>query len=148
MEVILLEKIANLGKLGDKVNVKPGYARNFLFPKSLAKPATRENMEEFEARRAELEKAEAEKLKAAQAEAAKVHGKSVTIQHMAGEEGKLFGSITTQEIAVAITEAYIEVEKKQIRMNDAIRTVCQEVVEVSFHPDVVAEVTVIVEPEA
>jgi large subunit ribosomal protein L9 len=117
MQVILLEKIDNLGALGDKVNVKNGYGRNFLLPTGKALPATAANIAEFEAKRAELEKAQAEKLAAANARKAKVEElASVTIAHNAGDEGKLFGSVGTSDIADAITAAGVEVARSEVRL--------------------------------
>ena len=116
MEVILLDKIAKLGGLGDKVTVKSGYARNFLLPKGKAVFASKANVEHFEARRADLEKKLAEQLTAAQARAAKLAELAeITIASKAGDEGKLFGSIGTRDIADAITEAGVEVVKAEVR---------------------------------
>jgi len=117
MNVILLDKVANLGSLGDNVTVKSGYARNFLFPKGKAVPATKANLEQFEARRAELEKKVAEELAAAEARAAKVTELAeITIVSKAGDEGKLFGSIGTRDIAEAISEAGVAVVKAEVKM--------------------------------
>jgi len=118
MQVILLSKVENLGSLGDVVNVRPGYARNFLIPYAKAKPATKANMAEFEERRAELEKKAAEELAAAQARADKIGEEaSVTIPVKAGAEGKLFGSVGTDEVAAAVNEAFgVEMEKREVRM--------------------------------
>ena len=118
MEVILLEKIGRMGDVGDKVNVRSGYARNFLFPFSKAIPATRENLADFEARKAELMKIAAEKLAAAQARADKLAGLVITIEANAGDEGKLFGSIGTRDIADAITAAGHETEKSEVLLPD------------------------------
>lgn len=146
MEVILLEKIANLGSLGDKVSVKPGFARNYLVPQGKAKPATAANLEEFESKRAEFEAAEAERLIAAQTRGAMFNEKSITIAHQAGEEGKLFGSVTTHEVAECITAELGEVGKQEIRMPEGpIRSIGEYVVEVAVHSDVVVNVTIIVE---
>lgn len=114
MEVILLEKVGRMGQVGDKVNVRAGYARNFLFPFSKAIPATKENLASFEARKAELLKVAAEKLAAAQARADKLSGMLVTIEANAGDEGKLFGSVGTRDIADAITAAGQAVEKAEV----------------------------------
>ncbi|MEX0828427.1 MAG: 50S ribosomal protein L9 [Haliea sp.] len=114
MNVILLEKIGKIGDVGDQVNVKAGYARNFLFPFSKAVPATRENVAEFEARKAELVKAAEEKLAITRARAEKINGMSITIEANAGEEGKLFGSIGTADIADALTAAGEETEKSEV----------------------------------
>ena len=140
MEVILLEKIENLGGLGDKVKVRAGYARNFLIPQAKAKYATAENVAEFEARRAELEKA------AAEARKAKIDGLEVTITAAAGGEGKLFGSVGTQDIAEAISAAAgVEVEKREVRMPEGpVRAAGEYEFEVHLHSDVDALVKVIV----
>jgi large subunit ribosomal protein L9 len=145
MELILLEKIANLGDLGDKVNVKAGYGRNYLLPQRKAAAATAENVAAFEVRRAELEKAAAEKKAAAQARAAQLAELQITISAVAGEEGKLFGSIGTHDIADAITAAGVEVEKSEVRMpNGTIRHLGEFDVDVHLHSDVEAIVKVIV----
>ncbi len=115
MEVILLEKVDNLGNLGDKVQVKSGYARNYLIPQGKAKYATPANIAEFEARRAELEKAAVEALEAAKARAASLEGMEIVITAMAGNEGKLFGSIGTQDIADAVTAAGGPVARRRDR---------------------------------
>ena len=114
MEVILLEKVGRVGNVGDKINVKAGYARNFLFPFAKAIPATKENLADFEARKAELLKAAATKLAAAQARADKLNGTSIRIEANAGDEGKLFGSIGTRDIADAVTAAGQKVEKSEV----------------------------------
>ncbi|MEY3659815.1 MAG: 50S ribosomal protein L9 [Pseudohongiellaceae bacterium] len=114
MEVILLEKLGRTGGVGDKINVRAGYARNFLFPFSKAIPATKENLANFEARKAELLKAAAERLSAAEARASKLAGLSVTISANAGDEGKLFGSIGTRDIADAVTAAGHAVGKSEV----------------------------------
>ena len=118
MEVILLERIGRMGNVGDKVSVRAGYARNFLFPFGKAIPATKENLADFEARKAELMKVAAEKLAAAQARADKLAGLEVTIEANAGDEGKLFGSVGTRDIADAITAAGHEVEKSEVLLPD------------------------------
>ncbi|HDP88652.1 MAG TPA: 50S ribosomal protein L9 [Thioalkalivibrio sp.] len=149
MEVILLEKIENLGGLGDKVKVRAGYARNYLIPQAKAKYATAENVAEFEARRAELEKAAAEALAAAETRKAKVDGLEVTITAASGSEGKLFGSVGTQDIADAITAAAgVEVEKREVRMPEGpVRQAGEYEFEVHLHSDVDALVKVIVDGE-
>ena len=145
MELILLEKIANLGDLGDKVNVKAGYGRNYLLPQRKAAAATAENVAAFEVRRAELEKAAAEKKAVAEARAAQLAELQITISAVAGEEGKLFGSIGTHDIADAITAAGVEVEKSEVRMpNGTIRHLGEFDVDVHLHSDVEAIVKVIV----
>jgi len=150
MEIILLEKIENLGALGDKVSVKSGFARNFLIPTGKAKYATKANVEEFEALRAELEKAAAELLTAAQARASKFSDVSVTIEAQAGNEGKLFGSVTNSEVADAISKASGEVvEKRQVRMPDGpLRLLGDYEITIHLHSDVDAVVKVTVVEEA
>src|SRR6056297_747008 len=141
MEVILLEKVANLGSLGDKVKVKAGYGRNFLLPYGKAVPATEANLKAFEERRAELEKAAAEKQAAAQARAEALEGAAFTISSKAGEEGKLFGSIGVRDIADAITAAGTEVEKSEVRLPEGpIRVTGEYEIELQLHSDV--EVTI------
>ena len=149
MEVILLEKIGRLGGLGDKVNVKSGYGRNYLIPKGKAVFATEANVAEFEARRAELEAAAAEKLSGAEARAAEIAGlASVTIVATAGDEGKLFGSVGTREIADAAAEKGVELNKSEISMPEGvIRHLGEYSVEIQLHPDVTATLAVVVETE-
>ena len=149
MEVILLEKVVNLGNLGDKVNVKSGFARNFLVPHQKAVLATKEKIAEFEKRRAELEKAAAEKLSAAQTRAAALSKIEVVITHKAGEEGKLFGSVGTQDIADAMTAAGAEVDKREVRLPEGIiRHVGDYAIDVNLHADVTVTVTVQIVAEA
>ncbi|MBB2899022.1 MULTISPECIES: 50S ribosomal protein L9 [Pseudomonas] len=148
MDVILLEKIANLGNLGDKVNVKGGYARNFLLPQGKATAATAANVEAFEARRAELEKQAAEKKSEADARAAKLADLTVTIAANSGDEGKLFGSIGTRDIAEAVSAAGVELDKSEVRLpNGALRSVGEYDVEVHLHTDVEATVKIVVVAE-
>lgn len=148
MNVILLEKIVNLGDLGDSVKVKAGYGRNFLIPQGKAVPATPDNVEKFEARRAELEKTAAEKLSTAQARKDAMNNLAITIAQKAGDEGKLFGSVGTSDIAHAISEAGVPVEKREIRLpTGAIRQIGDYTIEVELHSDVVAEISVSVVPE-
>lgn len=148
MEVILLEKVANLGSLGDKVKVKAGYGRNFLLPFGKAVPATETNVKEFEARRAELEKAAADKLAAAQARAEALEGASFTITSKAGDEGKLFGSIGVRDVADAVSTGGTEVEKSEVRMPEGpIRAVGEYELELQLHTDVVTTVKVTVVAE-
>jgi large subunit ribosomal protein L9 len=144
MEVILLEKVRNLGGLGEKVKVRSGYGRNFLIPKGLAVMATADNMAKFEARRAELEKAAADHLAAAQARAAKLAALGeITIAANAGEEGKLFGSVGTADIADAITAAGVEVAKAEVKMpQGALRHTGEFSIDVALHSDVTQAVTV------
>lgn len=148
MNVILLEKVQNLGNLGDVVSVKPGFARNYLIPQGKAKPATPENMAEFEARRAELERQAAEQLAQAQAAYEQLNGQVITVLAVAGDEGKLFGSVGTQDIAEKLNEAGFEVERKQVRMPEgAIRQVGTYEIDIQLHPDVVATINVDVQAE-
>ena len=145
MEVILLQKVDNLGGLGDKVKVKSGYGRNYLIPHGYAKPATPENVAEFEARRAELEKAAAETLAAAEARKTKLDGQTVTITSKSGGEGKLFGSIGTVDIAEAATAAGFEVERKEVRLPEGpIRVTGEHEVELHLHADVNATIKVVI----
>jgi len=148
MEVILLQKVENLGNLGDKVKVRAGYGRNFLIPQGKAKPATATNVAEFEKRRAELEKQAADMLAAALARKAGLDGKSVTINAKAGQEGKLFGSVGTVDIAEALTSAGLKVERKEVRMPQGpIRMAGEHKVEIHLHTDVNVEVTITVVAE-
>jgi large subunit ribosomal protein L9 len=143
MNVILLEKVQNLGGLGEQVSVKPGYARNFLIPQGKAKPATKDNVAEFEARRAELEKVAAEQLAAAQATYEKMNGMVVSVEASAGEEGKLFGSVGTQDIADALSAAGFTVERRQVRMPEGVlRHTGTFEIDVQLHTDVVASINV------
>lgn len=149
MQIILLEKVANLGNLGDVVKVKDGYARNFLIPSRQARRATAVAIKEFEAKRAELEKAAAEKLAAAQALGESLSGKTVKIAQKAGVDGRLFGSVTNADIAEALTKTGFAVSKSQVRLPlGPLKTVGEFAVNVAAHTDVVVEVTVHVVPEA
>ncbi|MEJ2307714.1 MAG: 50S ribosomal protein L9 [Gammaproteobacteria bacterium] len=148
MEVILLDNIANLGGLGDKVTVKAGYGRNFLVPQGLALPATRSNIEAFEARRAELEEQAAERLAAAEQRKAKIDGSTVTISRKAGDEGKLFGSVGTADIAEALTAAGMDVDKAEVRLPEGVfRATGDYDVVIHLHADVDASITVSVVAE-
>lgn len=148
MEVILLEKVANLGNLGDKVTIKSGYGRNFLIPRGKAAPATAAKIAEFETRRAELEKAAVEKLLAAQSRAATLEKLTIVILHKAGEEGKLFGSVGTQNIADAINQAGGEIAKHEVRLPDgAIRHTGDYSVDIQLHSDVVITMSINVSAE-
>lgn len=148
MDVILLEKVRNLGNLGDKVSVKSGYGRNFLIPQNKAVPATASNVASFEARRAELEREASELLSAAQMRAEKLEALSVTIVGNAGDEGKLFGSIGTADVAAAVTAAGVELSKAEVRMPEgAIRAIGEYSVAVHLHVDVDSSVSVIVTAE-
>ena len=141
MEVILLEKVANLGSLGDKVKVKSGYGRNFLLPYGKAVAATADNLKAFEERRAELEKAAADKLAAAQSRAEALEGQSFTISSKAGDEGKLFDSIGVRDIADAITAGGTEVEKSEVRLPEGpIRVTGEYEIELQLHTDVTVTV--------
>jgi large subunit ribosomal protein L9 len=148
MEVILLQKVENLGNLGDKVKVRPGYGRNYLVPLGKAASATSENLAKFEARRAELETAAQEALAGAQARLAALAELSVTITAKAGEEGKLFGSVGSSDIAEAITAAGVEVSKHEVRLpSGPCRTAGEFMIELHLHTDVNAQVKLIIIPE-
>jgi large subunit ribosomal protein L9 len=143
MQIILLEKVVNVGNLGDIVKVKDGFARNYLIPQKLARRATKEAIAEFEVRRAELEKAAAEKLAAAQALAEKMSGLTIQIAQKAGVDGRLFGSVTNADIAETLTKQGFAVEKVQVRMPEGpLKMVGDHPVHVSLHTDVVVDVTV------
>ncbi len=145
MQVILLEKVANLGNLGDVVKVRDGYARNFLIPTHAARRATEAAIKDFETKRADLEKAAGEKLAASQALAEKMNGRTVHITQKAGVDGRLFGSVTNADIADALTRIDFKVAKAQVRMpNGPLKTVGEHTVTVVPHTDVVAEVKVVV----
>ena len=145
MQVILLEKVGKLGDLGDQVNVKSGYGRNFLIPLGKAVPASAGNVADFEARRAELEAVAAEKVAAAQARADKLAGVVVTMESNAGEEGKLFGSIGTRDIADAISATGNEVAKSEVKMPEGvIRELGEYDISVQLHSDVTTVVKVVV----
>lgn len=149
MQVILLEKIINLGTLGDVVRVKDGYARNFLIPQRKAKRATAANLAEFEKRRAELEKAHAEILAQMQEKAAKLDGLMVQITQKAGVDGKLFGSVTNVDIADALKKQGFDVPKASIRMPEGpLKTIGDFPLKLSLHADVVVSITVSVLGEA
>jgi large subunit ribosomal protein L9 len=149
MQIILLEKVANLGDLGDVVKVKDGYARNFLIPTRRARRATEVALKEFEAKRAELEKAAAEKLAAAKALGDQMAGKTVRIAQKAGVDGRLFGSVTNHDIAEGLAKLGLKVVKGQIRMpTGPLKTVGEHAVSVAAHHDVVVDVTVQVVAEA
>ena len=149
MQIILLEKIANLGNLGDVVKVKDGYARNFLSPSKGARRATEAAIKEFETRRADLEKAAAEKLAAAQALQEQLAGKVVHITQKAGVDGRLFGSVTNADIAEALTKMGFAIQKAQVRMpTGPLKLTGEHAVSVSPHTDVVADITVQVVAQA
>ncbi|PHV11736.1 50S ribosomal protein L9 [Chitinimonas sp. BJB300] len=146
MQIILLEKVANLGGLGDVVNVKPGYARNFLIPQGKAKRASEANLKAFEARRAELEAQQAEVLTQAQARAEKLEGFAVTIAQKAGVDGRLFGSVTNQDLAEAITVAAgVTVTKMEVRLPEGpFKAIGEYDLVVALHHDVTANLKVTV----
>ena len=149
MQLILLQKVVNLGNLGDKVTVKPGYGRNFLVPQGKAVPATATNLAEFEARRAEYEAKAKASLDGAEGRKAKLEGASVTISANASTEGKLYGSVGPRDIAEALTKAGMPVEKSEVVMGEgAIRHIGETEVLVHLHADVEVAVKVVVEPEA
>jgi large subunit ribosomal protein L9 len=145
MQVILLEKVVNLGGLGDVVKVKQGYARNYLIPQGKARRATDVAIKEFEARRSELEKAQAERLAAAQGEGEKLNGLTIQLGAKAGVDGRLFGSVTNFDIAEALAKQGFHVSKAQIRMpTGPLKTVGEHHVTVALHTDVATEITVTV----
>jgi large subunit ribosomal protein L9 len=149
MQVILMEKVVNLGALGDVVKVKDGFARNFLIPQGKAKRATEANIQAFAERRAELERQQAEKLAEAQARAAKLEGVTVQISQKAGVDGKLFGSVGTVDIVDALKAQGVEVAKSEVRMPAGpIKAIGEYPVELALHTDVVAAITVAVSAAA
>ena len=149
MQIILLEKVVNLGQLGDIVKVKDGYARNYLIPQRMARRATKAAIEEFEAKRAELEKIQADKLAAAQAVGEKLNGLAIEIPNKAGVDGRLFGSVTNFDIAEALGKQGFKIEKAMVRLPDGpLKAIGEYKVEVAPHADVVSEVTVTVVQEA
>ena len=148
MELILLEKVQNLGDLGDKVNVKPGYGRNFLVPQGKAVPATAANIAEFEARRAELEKAAMEKLSSAEDRLKVLEGLVITMTANASEEGRLYGSIGPREIAIAVEQEGPKLEKSEVIMGEGpIRYTGEHDVLLQLHADIETTIKVIVEAE-
>jgi large subunit ribosomal protein L9 len=145
MQIILLEKVVNVGNLGDVVKVKDGYARNFLIPQRMARRATASAVAEFEVKRAELEKVAAAKLSASQAEGEKLSGMTITIGQKAGVDGRLFGSVTNFDIAEALTKQGFAVEKAQVRLpTGPLKTTGEHPVAVALHTDVVVEITIAV----
>jgi large subunit ribosomal protein L9 len=145
MQVILMEKVINLGQLGDVVKVKNGFARNFLIPQGKAKRATESSVADFAARRAELEAAEAAKLVDAQARGAKLEGLTLQIVQKAGVDGKLFGSVTNADVAAALAAQGHKVEKGQVHMATGhLKQIGDHPITIALHPDVVANVTVTV----
>jgi large subunit ribosomal protein L9 len=147
VDVILLKKVGGLGELGDKVAVRPGYGRNYLIPQGLAVSATRKNLEAFEVRRAELERAEADALSAAVSRQQRLEDLTVTIARKAGEEGRLFGSVGTADIAAAVTEAGVEVAKSEVRLpTGPFRATGEYEVSLHLHSDVDATVRIEIVP--
>jgi large subunit ribosomal protein L9 len=149
MQIILLEKVVNLGQLGEVVRVKDGYARNFLIPQGKARRATESAIAEFEARRADLEKVQAEKLAAAQATGSKLEGSTIRVSQKAGVDGRLFGSVTNHDIASALVkQGFKDIEKQMVRMPDGpLKSIGDHKVSVALHSDVVVEVTITVVAE-
>ncbi len=145
MDIILLQKVANLGKIGDRVQVKSGYGRNFLLPKGKATLATPDNIAKFEARRAELEKAARDELESAQARATKFQSLKLTVAAKTGGEGKLFGSIGTSDIVEAIEKLGHEIERSEVRLPQGpIRQVGEHVVQLQLHSDVTVELPIVI----
>ena len=148
MQIILLEKVTNLGGLGDVVKVRDGFARNYLIPQGKAKRATKDNLAEFEQRRADLEKVQAQQLTEAQEKAAKLDGLAVQIAQKAGVDGKLFGSVTNADIAEALKAHGFEVPKANVRMPQGpLKNIGEHPLKVALHTDVVVTVNVTVVPE-
>jgi large subunit ribosomal protein L9 len=148
MQVILMEKVSNLGSLGDVVKVKDGFARNFLIPQGKAKRATPANLKEFEGRRSDLEKKANEQLNGSQERAAKLEGMKVDIAQKAGVDGRLFGSVTNADIAESLTKQGVPVKKAEIRMpTGPIKHIGDFPVTIQLHTDVLANITVHVVPE-
>jgi large subunit ribosomal protein L9 len=150
MQIILLEKVVNLGQLGDVVRVKDGFARNYLIPKGKARRATEAAKKEFEGRRAELEKVQGERLAAARATGDKLEGATIRIAQKAGVDGRLFGSVTNHDVAAALAkQGFPQVEKSMVRMpNGPLKAIGEHKVAVALHSDVTAEVNVTVVAEA
>lgn len=148
MEIILLQKVANLGNIGDRVKVKPGYGRNFLLPQGKATLATPDNVAKFEARRSELEKTAHHELSGAQARASKLAGFKLTITAKAGGEGKLFGSVGTSDIAEACRKAGHEIERSEVRLpHGPIRQAGEHIVHLHLHTDVTVDLPVVIVAE-
>jgi len=148
MQIILMDTVVNLGKLGDVVKVKDGYARNFLIPTRRARRATQANMDAFAVQKAELERVAAEKLAEAQARAAKLEGCSVTVSQKAGVDGRLFGSISNSDIADALVKQGLDVVKNEVRMPEGpLKAIGEYPVVLGLHHDVVANITVVVAGE-
>jgi len=144
MQIILLEKVINLGQLGDVVRVKDGYARNFLIPGGKARRATANAIKEFEARRAELEKAQAERLAEARAQGEKLAGLTVQLTEKAGVDGRLFGSVTNLDVVEALhKQGFPTIEKTMVKLPDGpLKTIGDHKIQVSLHTDVVVDITV------
>ena len=143
MQIILMEKVVNLGNLGDVVKVKDGFARNFLIPQGKAKRATQANLKEFEGRRAELEKKANEALTGSQERAAKLEGMKIDIAQKAGVDGRLFGSVTSADIVEALSKQGIEVKKAEIRMPQGpLKHIGEFPITIQLHSDVLAHITV------
>jgi large subunit ribosomal protein L9 len=148
MEIILLQKVANLGNIGDRVKVKPGYGRNFLLPQGKATLATPDNIAKFEARRAELEKSAHQELSGAQARAAKLSGFKLTLTAKAGGEGKLFGSVGTSDIAEACRKAGYDIERSEVRLpHGPIRQAGEHIVHLHLHTDITVDLPVTIVAE-
>ncbi len=148
MEVILLEKIHNLGKLGDRVRVRPGYGRNYLVPRQKAVPATGDNVAKFEARRAGLEAAQRSALESAMSRAEKLQDLELTIIAKAGNEGRLYGSVGATEICAALAVLGHSIEKKELRLaSGALRNIGRHVIELEFHADLNPTITVVIATE-
>jgi large subunit ribosomal protein L9 len=149
MQVILMEKVANLGQLGEVVKVRSGFARNYLIPQKKAKRATPENLAEFEVRRGELERAQADALNQARARAEKIDGFSLKVTRKAGVDGKLFGSVTNFDVVDELKNQGVEVERSEIRMPAGpIKQVGEHPISLVLHPDVIATITISVQAEA
>ncbi|AUH49912.1 50S ribosomal protein L9 [Chromobacterium sp. ATCC 53434] len=149
MQIILLEKVANLGQLGDVVNVKNGFARNFLIPQGKAKRATDANLKEFEVRRAELEAKQAEILADAKVRAEKLNEAVITIAQKAGVDGRLFGSVTNVDVAAAVTAFGVEVKRHEVRLpNGPFKAIGEYDIEIALHHDVVTPIKIVVVGEA
>jgi large subunit ribosomal protein L9 len=145
MQIILLEKVVNLGQLGDVVKVKDGYGRNFLIPQGKAKRATEANLKEFEARRAELEAKQAQILADAQVRAGKLEGAVITIEQKAGVDGRLFGSVTNVDIAEAVSASGVEIKRHEVRLpNGPLKAIGEYELEIALHHDVVTPVKIVV----
>lgn len=146
MQIILLEKVVNVGNLGEVVRVRDGYARNFLIPQKKARRATEAALKEFEARRAELEKVQAEKLAASQALGERLEGYVLSISQKAGVDGRLFGSVTNMDVAAGLIAAgFAGIEKAQVRLPEGpLKTIGEAEIQVALHPDVVSTIKVVV----